>query len=388
MSDVLERQSPAISVTTTLPAIRTLKLQHFRNYSSLTLNLTGDAIILTGANGSGKTNLLEAVSLLSPGRGFRNASLSMLDQQDGSGRPWSVFAKLDTAMGEVSIGTGRDPDSMQDKRKIQINGEAQRGQNALNDYLSVLHLTPQMDQTFTEGTTSRRSYLDRLTSYFFPEHTKELAIYSHAKSERMKLLSNGRRDASWLGALEARMAAHAVAIAAARLETVNLLQLTIDRVDSPFPKAILRASGQSEQDLEQMTALDTEEHLAELLAAGRAEDAASGRTGHGVHRSDFVVTHSIKQLPAEFCSTGEQIALLLSLTLAAARTKLSWSGSAPIVLLDEVVAHLDPVKRCELFSELMRLESQCWLTGTDTDFFADFQGNIQRLRVDNSTIIG
>lgn len=379
--------------TTSSLAVTTLRLHNFRNYEQLDIALGQGSVVLVGHNGAGKTNILEAISLLVPGRGFRGAKLSELDRQGKVSKPslygcqpWSIYAELETPEGCTAIGTGRDAGSDKDKRIVKINGETIRGQRELADYASVCYLIPQMDTTFIDGTTSRRSYLDSLVSIFYPDHTKQLAVYDHAKSERRKLLFQYHADASWLTALEQRMAEQGVAIAAARRETVEQLHQAILQGSSSFPKAMLAVDGYVENLLEEHSALQTEELFAEKLASCRDQDRESGRTTLGVHRSDFVVVHPDKGLVAELCSTGEQKAMMLSITLATAHARKSRAGVAPILLLDEVVAHLDSTRRVELFAELTGLGSQCWLTGTDRALFEGFKGNITFLTVENAVV--
>lgn len=368
-------------------SVSRLVLSNFRNYSELDIEFSPHTIIITGENGSGKTNLLEAISLLVPGRGLRTAKLSTIDKNNG-GKPWSVFANIKTPEGEVAIGTGRDTSKEQDKRIVKIDGKAIRGQAELSSYFSVCYLTPQMDQTFADGTTSRRSYLDRLTSSFYPEHIKHLSIYDHAKSERRHLLMAKRGDESWLSVLEKRMAEQAIAIAAARKETIQHLQEAIDDYNGVFPKAILSLDGLVEKSLDEMKALQAEENFQYKLKFSRNQDAETGHTAFGTHKSDFIVNHSEKNLLAEFCSTGEQKALLLSITMACAMARKQWFGATPVLLLDEVAAHLDSEKRSAFFDELNSLSAQSWLTGTDVDFFKDFRGKTRFLTIENSKVLG
>jgi len=246
-----------------------------------------------------------------------------------------------------------------------------------------------MDHIFSEGQTSRRSYLDRLTGSFYADHTKHLSIYEHAKSERRKLLTSGRNDESWLGILEKRMGEQAIAIAAARLEAIDHLQKAIDGYNhTSFPKALLSARGDVEESLACMTAIQAEEAFEERLKTSRQQDANTGHTSFGTHRSDFTVFHSKHNVNAELCSTGEQKALLLSITMAAARARKLWFGSTPVLLLDEVIAHLDNEKRHAFFDELKDLSAQSWLTGTDIEFFKDFRGKARFLTVENCKVLG
>ncbi|NDF13031.1 MAG: DNA replication and repair protein RecF [Proteobacteria bacterium] len=283
------------------------------------------------------------------------------------------MARVRTRDGEVTIGTGKDDSGEGEKRAIHIEGEKIRGQAMLAEHLSVCYLTPQMDQVFSSGTQARRQLIDRLTTLFIPDHVRHLSIYEQAKSERKRVLFLHRPDEEWLHVLETRMSEQAVAIAAARLETLALLQQAIDHAESAFPKALLSIKGEVEQDLENgLPALEAEARAQKLWALSRSLDRQSGRTSVGVHRSEFLVHHKTHGMEAEFCSTGEQKALLISVVLASARAKALWSGVVPILLLDEVAAHLDEHRRTSLFEELSVLGTQCWMTGTDSHLFAPF----------------
>jgi DNA replication and repair protein RecF len=370
--------------------INQIKLSNFRNYSFLDVCFEDKPIVITGQNGSGKTNMLEAISLLTPGRGIRNATIgavSKYDSTSGASLPWSVYAEISTPEGGITIGTGKDANSDTDKRLIKINGTAVSNQSELGQYFSVCSLTPDMDQTFTEGTTSRRNYLDKLTTLFYPDHSRQLSIYNHARSERAKLLATNKADPIWLNTIERRMSEQAIAIAAARLEVISQLQHAIDTHTSSFPKAKLSIQGYVEEALTQNKAIEAEQKLQEKLKSTRPEDKQSGRTMFGTHRSDFSAIHSIKNMPAQLCSTGEQKALLLSITMATIRARKSWTGTAPVLLLDEVVAHLDEQKRGEFFNELLALGTQTFLTGTDTVLFNELNGKSQFLTVDNGYIL-
>lgn len=352
-------------------SLASLSLSHFRNYASLKLELAPTPVILTGANGIGKTNILEAVSLLAPGRGLRGARPQELSHRENAqDYPWAVSALVRSAEGSVRIGTGKDPLADGEKRIVRIEGQNARSQNALAAHVSVLGLTPQMDQTLNESTTSRRQWLDKLAGIFYPDHTRQLAIYEHAKNERKRLLYDRRADISWVESLEERMAEQAIAIAAARLEAIGLLQTSVAEAQSPFPKARLAISGSVESTLAHGgNAIRAEEILRDELSHSRELDRETGKTNFGPHRSDFLVEHLEKNMPAGLCSTGEQKALLLGITLAAARAKSKWHGLVPILLFDEVVAHLDEDRRASLFDEIVALKAQCWMTGTDTHLF-------------------
>ncbi len=368
-----------------------LKLTNFRNYDFVEMDFGNKLVVITGKNGSGKTNLLEAISLLTPGRGLRNATLGTISRYDNVAKqplPWTIFSKIFNTPDQITIGTGKDTSKESDRRIIKVNGEEISNQSHLAHYFSVCYLTPQMDQTFSEGATSRRTYLDKLTGLFYPEHVKQTAVYNHARSERSKLLTSGHYDEIWLNTIEKRMAEQAVAIAAARNEVVAQLQEAIDASNLTFPKAQLCADGMIEHNLKNNSALECENMLQQNFKNSREEDQKNGRTTYGSHRSDFTVIHSIKNQPAHICSTGEQKALLLSITMACVRARKNWAGTSPILLLDEVVAHLDKQKRAEFFEELLHLNTQTFLTGTDSILFDEIKGKSQFLTVDNGFILG
>jgi DNA replication and repair protein RecF len=353
--------------------VRRLVLTEFRNYRSTRLDLDAGPVVLTGPNGAGKTNLLEAISFLSPGRGLRNARLSDVDRRGGSANgevaPWAVAVTIETRRGAVRIGTGRE--SAEDERRaVRIDGEPARGQAALAECLGVLWLTPQMDRLFLEGPGGRRRFLDRLVLGLDPAHAGRVARYEQAMRERSRLLRDGVADPAWLRAVEETMAEQGVAVAAARREAVERLDRVCAEAEGPFPRACLDLQGTVEDWLGSMPALAAEEKFKAGLAESRTVDAASGGAGLGPHRSDLAVTHAEKRVAADQASTGEQKALLISIVLAQAGLQRELRGEPPILLLDEVAAHLDAARRDALFVILAGLESQTWLTGTDAALFA------------------
>jgi len=376
-------------------AVTQLQLTNFRNYEQHTLTATDGPVVITGPNGAGKTNILEAISLLTPGRGIRNSKLTLLDRQGPaassnpfSNFPWSIFSHIRTPEGNITIGTGRDPSPKKDKRIVKINGETARGQTQLAHHFAVCALTPQMDTIFIDGSTSRRNFLDRLVVNFYPDHVRHLSIYNHAKMERSKLLSAPPWDEIWISHIEQRMAEQAIAIAAARIDTLQHLQTTILTHHSAFPKAELTATGGVEQLLTTMPALEAESNYCELLKKSRHNDKQTGRTEHGPHRSDFHVVHEHTRLPAELCSTGEQKAIMITLTLATARAREKWFGSAPVMLLDEVTSHLDDHKRLSFFDELSTFSAQIWMTDTNPEIFLQLPSKPLFLTIEKTCISG
>ena len=364
-----------------------LALTDFRNYATARLDLEPGPVVLTGPNGAGKTNLLEAVSFLSPGRGLRNARLSDVERncRDGEGTGWAVAATLDSGHGTVRLGTGRDPSSGE-RRLVRIDGEPARGQAVLSELVGIGWLTPQMDRLFIEGPAGRRRFLDRLVLGLDPAHAARVAGYEHAMRERARLLRDGPADPHWLDALDETMATQGVAVAAARRDAVERLDDACTLGESAFPRARLRLAGTIEDWLDDMPALAVEERFKAALRQARPADAAAGGAAVGPHRSDLAVTHAARGAPAESLSTGEQKALLISIVLAHAQLQRQTRGAAPLLLLDEVAAHLDATRREALFETLLGLRSQVWLTGTDTALFSPLRHAARFLSVSEGTL--
>jgi DNA replication and repair protein RecF len=367
-------------------AVTRLTLTAFRCYGRARLVADTRPQVLTGPNGAGKTNLLEALSFLAPGRGLRGARLAEVDQH-GSGGAWAVAATIEGPSGPVEIGNGRDPQAANGggRRLVKVDG-ATAGQGALSQALAVVWVTPDMDRLFADGAGGRRRFLDRLIYGYDATHAGRINAYEQALRERARLLRDGRRDDSWLSALEALMAEQGVAIAAARSENTARLDAAARLGVGPFPGAAIAVAGTVEGWLAEMPALAAEDRLRALLRDSRGRDAESGGAADGPHRSDLEVRHLERDLPAAQCSTGEQKALLLSAVLAHARLLAAARDSAPVLLLDEVAAHLDADRRAALFDEVCALGAQAWLTGTDAETFAAFGSRARRLAVENATI--
>ena len=369
-------------------AVRRLTLADFRCYARLRLDLDAAPVVLCGPNGAGKTALLEAVSLLAPGRGLRRAALGDLARRPPEGAsagPWSVSVVVDTASGETALGTGQDP-AGGERRVLRVDGQPARGQKTLADRLAIAWATPEQDRLFLDGPTARRRFLDRLVLGFAPGHAAELAAYEHCQRERARLLAEGAGDESWLAALEDGMARHGIAVAASRRAVVARLDAAAAEGAGPFPAARLALAGATDRLLETMPALAAEDRLRAALAASRALDAAQGATAHGPHRSDLDVRFARNGLAAAEGSTGEQKALVLSIVLANARALAGERGRPPLLLLDEVVAHLDRARRAAFADEVAALGAQVWLTGTDDEFFAGLRGRAQFLRILDSSV--
>ncbi len=377
-------------------AVSQMTLTDFRNYQAQRVHASTAPIVLTGANGAGKTNVLEALSYLSAGRGLRGAKLSDLARINGSG-VWSVAAVIETPQGTVSVATGLEPRGSQngpddeegrDRRVVRIDGANARGPAALADIMRAIWLTPQMDGLFTDGRSERRRFLDRLVLGYDPDHGARVSGYERVMRERAKLLRDGSGDDAWLTALEARMAEASVAIAAARRETVQRLHSALAAGIGPFPKAGLALVGFAETLLDEHAALEVETRLQDQLRDNRRVDGSSGRTQDGAHRTDLAVTHLGNGLSAELCSTGEQKALLVAVVLADARLQAVHRGAPPVLLLDEIVAHLDAGRRAALFDEILALGAQTWLTGTDRSLFDPLDGVAQFATVEHGKVTG
>jgi len=397
--------------------IKEITLTGFRCYEGAQLSgLQPGPLVLYGPNGAGKTNILEAVSLLSPGRGLRGAKVGEIQRliaappltpplaggdssapfagtrssvplaggdssfhppaSGGAGGgdmpPWSISAKLETLYGETQVGTGRDADK--ERRLVRINGAPAKGQNALAEYLACVWLTPQMDRLFIEAAGTRRRFLDRLVFAFDASHAGRITRYENALSQRARLLKEQERpDPAWLEGLEAGMAETGVAIAAARLDFAQRLQKACDRAagaeEAFFPRARLQITGTIEELLARAPALEVEEMFRYQLRETRPRDAVAGGAATGPHRSDLAVRYAAKDMPADLCSTGEQKALLIGIILAHGRLIAAERGAPPLLLLDEVAAHLDEQRRAALYDLLLAMKAQVWLTGTDRSLF-------------------
>lgn len=344
--------------------------------------------MLTGLNGAGKTSILEALSLLSPGRGLRRASFDeiALRQAEGPSDQWAVAARLATPSGLVDVSTGHTGESdhpHRQRRQVRIDGQPAKNQAALAETLGIVWLTPEMDRLFLEGASGRRRFFDRLVFGIDPGHASRVSAYERAMQQRSKLLREGTGDESWLAALERVMAANGVAIAASRLDLAGRLNRAALEVADTFPKVRLEAAGTVEEWLGDRPALTAEEHLQAALAAGRPADAASGGANVGPHRSDMQVFHAITGRTASTCSTGEQKTLLIAIILASVRVQADARGALPLVLLDEVAAHLDARHRCALFEAVAAIDVQAWYAGTDRSVFDPLRGRVQFYSVEN-----
>ncbi|MFN3959719.1 MAG: DNA replication/repair protein RecF [Parvularculaceae bacterium] len=379
---IVEPEAPAA------PGARTrltrLTLSDFRSYERLDLLLDGRPATLSGPNGAGKTNVLEAISMLGPGRGLRGARIEELARRGGPGG-WAVSARLSDDAGDRVLGVGA-PAGDETRRIVRIDGAGASGPGALADFLRLMWLTPAQDRLFMEGASERRRFIDRMTLTHDPAHARAAGDYETAMRQRQRLLDDGCRDDRWLAALEMQMAEAGVAVASARRDMASAL-CAAAIAEGPFPAADLALEGELETALAYAPAADVEDDFAATLKACRAADAAAGRALKGPHRSDLLVTHRDKAMPARACSTGEQKALLIGLVLANARALGLRAGGPPLLLLlDEIAAHLDQERRAALFDILSALGVQCMMTGTEPELFSAWGARAQAFAVADGRI--
>lgn len=378
------------------PALRLtrLRLQDFRSWSGLSATFHAGIVVISGENGAGKTNLLEAISLLSPGRGLRGARAVELARQGPGGKlPWAAAGRFEGPWGGFDIGTGTPEGGPLHRRAFRLDGLPLRSQAELAERVATVWLTPQMDRLFQDGAGERRRFLDRLVWALEPHHAREVAAYDNAMAQRNRLLQGERRegaraDPAWLAALEDAMARHGVAAAAARRGLVARLNAVLEGgITGSFPAARLALACPVSGSLDATPALAVEEGLRAEWRAARGRDAAAGLTLHGPHRADLGFVHVPKDLPAALCSTGEQKALLVAVVLAHAALIAAARGFAPLLLLDEVAAHLDARRREALFAALAALPAQSFLTGTEGAIFAPLRGVAEGFRAGGGNLV-
>jgi DNA replication and repair protein RecF len=364
--------------------VRRLTLSNFRNYRAATLEAGSRPIVLYGPNGAGKTNLIEAISFLAPGRGLRRATLEEVACNEGDGS-WAVSAEVEGALGLATLGTGierPDEDGATAQRKYRIDREPVGTAAAFSDHVRIIWMVPAMDSLFTGAPAERRRFLDRLATAIDSEHSSRVNAFERALRSRNRLLEDPRPDAHWLDAVEHETAELAVAVASLRAETVGRLRAALSaRAQSAFPPADIALDGWMESLLPGEPAVIVEERYREKLRENRGRDAAAGRTLDGPHLTDLAVVYAQKSIAAADASTGEQKALLIGLVLAHARLIAEMTGSAPILLLDEVVAHLDPSRRLALHGELAQLGAQVWMTGADPALFVEIESQATLVEV-------
>lgn len=389
------RQSSAVTTPVRRHlAVTRLMLTNFRSYAHAELCVSARPVVLAGPNGAGKTNLLDAISLLSPGRGLRGALLAehirKAPQTAQNDVLWAVAASVSRDSQTYEIGTGL-VSSVQgnERRQVHLNGVPAQSSAELGEIVEMAWLTPAMDRLFSDSASARRRFLDRLVLGFDAAHARRVLRYDHAMRERARLLKLGPRDSGWLDGLENEMAETGIEIAAARAATIERLNVSlVQRGEaSVFPSAQLALAGHTDRILEEESA-GAVESLRIALAGARLRDAEARRTTVGPHVSDLSARHTGKRMDARDCSTGEQKALLISIVLADARELAQKrGGGAPILLLDEIAAHLDPQRRAALFEEIVALGAQAWLTGTDLALFEDLASRADIFRVEASELV-
>lgn len=395
--DLATSEAPVVTAIPHQLAVKRLTLTDFRCYNQQRLEVDARPILLTGPNGAGKTNLLEATSFLVPGRGLRRARLNEITRRAADGtiaaQQWAVAAKLFIGDNEINIGTGceigeasENGSNGRDKRVTKIDGTVVKNQAELGHYTSAQWLTPQMDRLFLEGASGRRFFVDQLIYGLDPEHAGPVAAYNHSLRNRNKLLREGNFDPEWFDSIEESLARQGVAIAVRRLEVVARLQAVCRASSGAFPGAEISMVGQVEGWLANEPALAAEDHLREALRACRQSDASGSATSVGPHRSDFAVCHGETGMTADLCSTGEQKALLIGIVLATARLQTEERGYTPLLLLDEITAHLDKARRTSLFDIILDLGAQAWITGTEDEIFAPLGKQVQHFAVNQGKI--
>jgi DNA replication and repair protein RecF len=374
----------------TVSRILRLSLTHFRNYRAASLETDGNVVVLVGANGAGKTNCLEAISFLSPGRGLRRATLEDVADIQGDGS-WAVSATLEGELGLSTLGTGIDAPTSEgasSARRCRIDREPVPSATAFADYLRMVWLTPAMDGLFMGAASERRRFFDRLVLAIDSEHSSRVSALDRSLRSRNRLLEDRNFDPHWCEAIERETAELAVAVAAQRGQTLQRLaaMLAVRGSQSAFPSALIALDGWMENALLTETATAVEDRYREILRESRLKDAAAGRTLNGPHLTDLQIIYAPKNMPARDASTGEQKALLIGLVLAHANLVAEMTGITPLLLLDEVVAHLDPNRRSALFTELAKLGAQVWLTGADPVAFSNMGVDADIFDVDGGRV--
>ena len=342
-------------------SISKLEIYNFRNHNSFKFDLIEPrSVVITGFNGAGKTNILEAISLLTASKGLRGAKIAELTNQNNPEQIWHIIAQTNSIYGLKEISTQRHirPNHKSDTRIVHIDGQVIQKKSELSELLNIVWLTPPMQQLFIGSSSERRSFFDQIVNNFFPHHSHNLSKYEQSTRERLKLLKNQQNDDYWLSALEQNMFNFGGLISDARMQTLGFLSKAIEKNDTPFPKAIISLQNEP-------IAAD----FLSLLKRNRALDAASGRTNLGPHLFDLNVIFKEKNMAAKFCSTGEQKALLLNLILAQVHALIDKFKVIPILLFDEVISHFDGNNRQLLFEQILALNAQAWLTGIDPKSF-------------------
>lgn len=375
---------PPKRLSKTALGVSSLTLYNYRNYTHARIETLDSAVVITGGNGSGKTNILEAVSLLTPGRGIRNMPSHVFANCTVSESIWGVSGECETFVGTSTIGTGYDPQNPT-RRMVRINHE-KHPQNTLGEYMSCVWLTPQMDKLFLESPAHRRRFFDRLVLGYDTAHAGRIQGYEKNLRNRSKVLKMPHPDPAWLRSMEKDIARRAVAIGAARILMCDRLNHIIKDGDTHFPKAYITLDGVIETMLRQKSALHTEEFLTDSLHASRPQDTIHGGATIGIHKTDIQVQHTAKNTDASLCSTGEQKALLIAIILGHLRLQKAETGRLPVLLLDEISAHLDETRLNALFEAIAHIGPQTWYTGLNAQDFTPILSQCTPLRIDNNSI--
>lgn len=376
------------------PHIKSLYLSAFRSYETIKINSDAKFIILNGENGAGKTNILEAISLFSPGRGLRNSKIELLKNINSPAQDWTINLQIQNDLLKTSLSAFSENKLKADgstyiKKNFRLDNQSTITQTALSDYINMVWLTPQMERLFIDSSAERRRFFDRFIFTFDPAHAGRLIRFDNTLRERSKLLKQGIMDDSWLNALEQTLAETASAIMAARADLCLKINTVVERLEDLrdyFPKANISLDSWLYTSKKDNTALALEDFYKNKLRKSRAFDAQTGGTAEGPHKSDFNVFHVDKNMPSQACSTGEQKALLITLILSNSLLILEETGRAPILLLDDIISHLDDHRRQNLFDYLQSFGSQCWLTGVNKDHFIPLENNALFYKLENSNL--
>lgn len=366
-----------------------LKLSHFRNYQSLEIEPKKNIISIIGHNGAGKTNILEAISLLQPGKGLRGSKLQDIDMrshEQNTLSPWLIDCKLEGHQGVSQITTGHIHSENMNKRFVELDAARNCQQSELSKIVNISWLTPQMDQMFISGTSVRRALLDRIVSHFEPEYNKILINYEHQLKERLNILQQNYYDNDWVKIIENSIAENAIIIAESRVKVLHYLQEAMLSLPDTFYKATLAIEGFIENNINQMPAIALEQEFCEKLKQNRDIDRVMKRTNAGIHRSDLLVYSQCKGIKAEMCSTGEQKLLLVSLFLSEIIAQVKWKQQLPVVLLDDIAAHLDERKKKMILDMVIELGAQVWITTTDFDVYNYIGSESDLIKVENNKI--
>ncbi len=387
VSSIYDKKSYATNLPTPICAVEELRMINFRNYEKLVIKTEDirQPVVLFGDNGAGKTNILEALSLLAPGRGLRRARLSDL-RNNNSSTPWQILVNLHFPVEPMKLLTSTEKtQSGLDRRFVKINGVPLKHQIELADYVGAVWLTPIMDKIFVADASSRRRFFDRLTSLFEPSYTAMLTNFSLTLRQWTSLLKDGSKDNTWLSSLETTLAELGVAVAALRKDSIDRLNIFLENSDGAFPKASIEIKGILENLLEKMPALEVEEQYKKQLKLSRVSYLQKGIIA-GPHNSDIIVTHKGKNRPASSCSTGEQKAVLVAVILAHAKALGVAQARMPLILLDDIAEFLDEERKEALFEDLLNLHAQVWVTGTDENKFKFLKNKSLFLNVNNAVI--